>query len=411
MKARLAGLAAILAAALLGQAATAKESSFAQIERGRYLATVGDCASCHTVPGGKPFAGGRPLNTPFGVIYSSNITPDLQTGIGAWSDDDFYRAMHSGVSARGNHLYPAFPYPYFTHVTREDVLDIRAYLETVDPVRQQPPANALIFPLNQRFLLSGWNMLNFDKGTFRPDPGKSAQWNRGAYLVEGLGHCGACHTPKDFTGADIKGRELTGGLLDNWFAPALIGLKRGGLADWSEDDIADFLLTGRNDRAAAYGPMAEVVELSTSHMTRADLLAMATYLKSLNPKSESDKRDTPDANRMKAGAQLFADNCSTCHGSNGQGTPLFFAALKGSAVVQSADPTTVVHAILKGVRASATDRYPTPLSMPTFEWKLSDREIANLATFIRNNWGNSASAVSASQVHSLRRALHARAGD
>jgi mono/diheme cytochrome c family protein len=345
------------------------------------------------------------------VIYSSNITPDLQTGIGAWSDDDFYRAMHSGISAHGSHLYPAFPYPYFTHVTREDVRDIRAYLETVDPVRQQPPANELIFPLNQRFLLSGWNMLNFDKGSFQPDPGKSAQWNRGAYLVEGLGHCGACHTPKDFTGADIKGRELTGGLLDNWFAPALIGLKRGGLADWSEDDIADFLLTGRNDRAAAYGPMAEVVELSTSHMTRDDLLAMATYLKSLNPNSESDKRDTPDADRMKAGAQLFADNCSTCHGSNGQGTPLFFAALKGSAVVQSADPTTVIHAILKGVRASTTDRYPTPLSMPTFEWKLSDREIANLATFIRNNWGNSASAVSAAQVRSLRRTLHARAGD
>lgn len=411
MSARVAGLVATLAVALACQPAAAKENSFAQVERGRYLAMVGDCASCHTAPGGKPFAGGRALNTPFGAIYSSNITPDLQTGIGAWSDDDFYRAMHSGIDAEGDHLYPAFPYPYYTHVTRDDALAIRAYLQTLEPVRSRRPANDLFFPLNQRFLLFGWNMLNFDKGEFKPDPGKSAAWNRGAYLVEGLGHCGACHTPKDFTGADIKGRELTGGLLDNWLAPALTGLKRGGLAGWSEDDIADFLQNGRNRHGAAYGPMAEVVELSTSKMTRDDLLAMATYLKSLKPDSEDDTRHTPDPAAMKRGGALYTDNCSTCHGGNGEGTPLFFAALKGSGVVQSTDPTTVIHAILKGVRAAPTDRYPTALSMPTFEWKLSDREIADLATFIRNNWGNSAPAVSAGEVHSLRKALHARAGD
>ncbi len=401
---------AVIAVAALGwhYGATAKESSFSQIERGRYLATAGDCVSCHTVKGGKPFAGGRAIETPFGIIYSANITPDRETGIGAWDDADFYRAMHSGVDPHGRNLYPAFPYPYFTHVTREDVQAIRAYLETLDPVRNAPPRNALPWPLSWRFLLNGWNLLNFNKDTFKPDPSKSAQWNRGAYLVEGLGHCGACHTPKDWMGGDVTSRALQGGAVQDWFAPALTGKPRMGLQPWSEDDIVAFLKTGRNDRTAAYGPMAEVVKNSTAHLDDGDLHAMAAYLKSLAAKANDSSHSAPDDKIMTAGRDIYAANCSACHGQSGQGTPQFFPSLKGSAIVQSTDPTTVLHAILKGVHSVPTDRHPSALSMPAFDWKLSNAEIATVATFIRNSWGNTAPAVSAGAVKDLRRALHAK---
>ncbi len=218
-------LTAFIATAALSPwtAAWSEQLSYGQAERGRYLVEAGDCQACHTKAGGQPFAGGRAIQTPFGVIYSPNITPDHDTGIGAWSDDQFYRAMHQGIAANGDHLYPAFPYPWYTKVTREDALAIRAYLSTLDPVKAERRSNDLDWPLNHREVMAGWNELFFKEGQFSADPKKSPEWNRGAYLVEGLGHCGACHTPTNIFGAAKTSERLQGGTLQDWYAPDLAG--------------------------------------------------------------------------------------------------------------------------------------------------------------------------------------------
>jgi mono/diheme cytochrome c family protein len=398
----------IASALVLAAPAGARESSYAQLERGRYLVTAGDCIACHTASGGEAFAGNRPIETPFGIIYSRNITPDRHTGIGAWSDDDFFRAMTRGVAPDGTRLYPAFPYPYFARVTREDLRDIKAYLDTLEPVRTRPIPNELPWPLGIRFLMRGWNLLFLDEGVFRPDPEKSAEWNRGAYLVEGLGHCGACHTPKNMLGADKGDRQLQGGIIQDWFAANLSGDLRSGLGSWTADDIVQFLKTGRNRHSAAYGPMAEVITNSTSKLTDADLAAIATYLKE-QPTPEAEEPVEPAEAMMSAGEAIFADQCSACHQAGGGGVPTMFAPLKGSAIAQSREPTTVIRAILNGVRAAPTDSAPTPFSMPAFGWKLSDPEVAAVATYVRNAWGNAASPVSADEVADLRERLQAKA--
>ncbi|WP_197094632.1 c-type cytochrome [Microvirga massiliensis] len=390
------------------------ETDFNQIQRGKYLVSAGDCFGCHTDPNGKPFAGGRPLQTPFGTIYSANITPDREIGIGAWSDEDFYRALHEGVSADGSRLYPAFPYPYYTHVTREDVQAIRAYLQTIEPAANTPPRNKLPFPLSERALMRPWNWMFFDDDNLRPDPQKSAAWNRGAYLVEGLGHCGACHTPKNILGADKESDALQGASLQNWFAPSLGSDLREGLHSWTEDDVVEYLQTGRNRRSNASGPMAEVVEYSTSHLTSEDLRAIATYLKDLphqNAAEANRQSNQPsiDVKVAHAGEAIFLDQCSACHRSNGEGIPTFFPPLRGNANVQQQDPTTVVRVILGGTRSVPTSARPTPLSMPAFGWKLTDDQIAAVATYVRNHWGNAAPAVSSDQVADLRKAVHANA--
>src|ERR1700733_1520314 len=252
----------------------------AQVRRGQYLVAAGDCISCHLREGGEPFAGGLALNTPFGLIYTSNIPPDRETGIGAWNSDQFYRAMHDGKGAHGEDLYPAFPYPWFRRVSREDDDAIFAFLMTLPAVNYTPPKNDLAFPLNFRTLVGAWNTLFLDSHNFQSDPEQSAEWNRGAYLVNGLGHCGACHTPKNSLGADKSKQELQGGKLDNWVAPDLTGNTRIGLGDWSVDDIAEFLASGRNAHAAAGGAMADVITYSTSFISDADRRAIAVYLKS-----------------------------------------------------------------------------------------------------------------------------------
>jgi mono/diheme cytochrome c family protein len=401
---------ALAAAALLPlPTALADQTSFAQVERGRYLAAAGDCEACHTAKGGKPFAGGLPVETPFGVIYSPNITPDRDTGIGAWSDDQFYRAMHQGVAADGGRLYPAFPYPWYTKVTRDDVLAIRAYLGTLDAVSAKRPKNGLSWPLSEREVMRGWNDFFFTEGEYAPDPTKPAGWNRGAYLVEGLGHCGACHTQTDMFGAAETKSRLQGGTLENWYAPSLAGTLRSGLGSWSEDDIVQFLKAGRNSRTAAYGPMAEVITDSTSKLDDADLKAIATYLKDMPAAAPAKTPQRPDAKLAQAGEAIYIDNCSACHRSNGEGVPGTFPALKGDSAVQGPDPTTVIRLILDGVHAVASDAHPTPLSMPTFAWKLSDEEIAAVASYIRSTWGNASAPVSASDVRSMRQELQAAA--
>ena len=382
----------------------AKDTSFNLIQRGRYLATAGDCVACHTSEKGKPFAGGRAIETPFGIIYSPNITPDRETGIGAWSDDDFYRALHSGVGPDDTRLYPAFPYPYFTKMSRDDVAAVRAFLNTLEPVKSERPASQLTWPLGYRFLMRGWNWMFFDEGAFRPDPAQSAEWNRGAYLVRGPGHCGGCHTPKNFAGGDKKSQRLEGGQIQNWFAPQLANNHRFGTGSWSVEEIVEYLKTGRNSRSGATGLMAEVVTDSTSKLEPKDLRAIAVYLKSKAP-SSAVWVGRPDETSMETGRAIFNASCAACHKQDGSGVPRMFPPLAHNANAQSTDATTVVRVILQGAQTVSTDERPTPATMPAFDWKLSNAEVAAVATYVRNSWGNAAPTVSVDQVKTLRETL------
>lgn len=391
--------------------AWADSQSFDMIERGRQLAIIGDCTGCHTAAGGAPFAGGVPIETPFGNVVAPNITPDTLTGIGGWTGAEYLRAMQHGIGRSGEHLYPAFPYPYYARVSQADLLTIRAYLATLDPVRNAVVRNQLAFPFDIRLSMSAWNLLFFDPTPIVPVSGKSAEWQVGQYLVEGLGHCGACHTAKNFAGADRASLALQGGALQDWFAPALTGDLRTGLGSWSVDEVVEYLQTGRNAREAATGPMAEVVTNSTSRMTASDLRAMAVYLKDLPGRGGAPASVAAGSAAMQAGAGLYGDLCAACHTGAGGGIARLFPALRGSAVVQSDDPASLLRVILTGARAVATEAAPTGPAMPGFGWKLTDEQVANLTTYIRNAWGNAASAVSAAEVRGMRGRLAARAGN
>jgi mono/diheme cytochrome c family protein len=374
-----------------------------QVARGQYLVRAGDCMSCHLRENGEPFAGGLGLNTPFGVIYSSNITSDTQTGIGSWTNDQFYRAMHDGKGAHGEDLYPAFPYPWFRQTTREDDDAIFAYLKTTPPVNYTPPPNKLPFYLF-RSAVGGWNLLFFNTEDFHVDSSQSAEWNRGSYLVNGLGHCGACHTPKGALGGDKSKQQFQGGDLDNWIAPDLTGNTRTGLGAWSAEDIAEYLKTGRNARAGAGGPMADVITYSTSLMNDADRRAIAVYLKSQGA-SPDKSPSAPDGDAMKRGAEIYSDACSSCHFEDGVGQPGLFPPLGKNAMLQQSNPIAVEHLILAGTRIGTSPTRPSPLAMPSFAWKLNDQEVADVATYIRNSWGNKAEPVSASGVSKARKQL------
>jgi mono/diheme cytochrome c family protein len=398
--------AAVLAGALVGEPlpARAQETLYPQVERGRYVLVTGNCQGCHTEPGDEPFAGGRGLETPFGTIYTPNITFEPETGLGRWSRDDFWRAMHEGMAPDGSRLYPAFPYPHFARMPRDEVDALYDYLSTLPPVKKKKPDNELPWPLSWRVSLAGWQWMFFRPEPFQPDPRKSDQWNRGAYLVEGPGHCAGCHTEKNLAGADKEDRHLMGGQLENWAAPDIRGGANGGLAHWSEDDIVEFLKTGRNAHTAAFSIMSEVIELSTQHMVDEDLRAIAVYLKDMEGE-ERAAPPAPDRAVMEAGAAIYFDNCSACHVSDGSGVPRFFAPLAGSGKVNNEDATTVIRVILEGARAVPTKAHPTPLTMPAFHWKLTDAQIAAVATYVRSSWGNHGGPVSASDVADLRKRL------
>jgi mono/diheme cytochrome c family protein len=384
--------------------------NFTQIEQGRYLAVAGDCASCHTVPGsGQPFAGGRPIETPFGVVVGANITPDRETGIGAWSDELFLIALREGKGHGGLLLYPAMPYPYYTKVTERDALAIRAYLNTVTPVHNAVVSNKLPFPFDVREEMTVWNSLYFKSGEFEPDPKKSAEWNRGAYIVEGLGHCGACHTPKSTLGGDDNTHALQGYALQGWFAPNITNDSERGLGGWSIADIVSYLKTGHNPATASTGIMAEEITLSSSQMTDADLTAIATYLKSLPGQTGAAPAPASAPEAVGAGGAIYADECSACHGPDGKGVPYLFPSLAGSPNVRSADPASLVRVLLEGARSVATTGEPTGPGMPSFAWKLNDDQAAAVLTYIRNSWGSSAPAVDPHQV-SQARASMARMG-
>ncbi|WP_426690032.1 c-type cytochrome [Rhodanobacter ginsengiterrae] len=377
----------------------------ASVEHGRYLVRAGDCMACHTADGGAAFAGGRAVPTPFGVIYSTNITPDRSTGVGGWSGDDFYRAMHEGIARDGHHLYPAFPYPWFTRISRDDVRDIKAYLDTREPVHQVNRPNKLPWPFSMRGLMAAWNGLYLDKGSYQIDPLKSAQWNRGAYLVQGVGHCSACHGDKNLAGAVDKQHPLDGGYAENQFAPALTGGTRDGLGAWSEQDIVDYLGKGYNTRTAAAGPMSEVVQQSTQYLSEPDRRAIAVYLKSFN-KTDSKDVAAADKDALQAGSAVYTDNCEACHLRGGKGEAQAFPPLKDSSAVQAEQPDTLIAVILEGGQLPATKHDQTGLAMPAFRERLSDVDVANVATYIRNAWGNRGSGVSESRVRSLRGKLH-----
>jgi mono/diheme cytochrome c family protein len=378
--------------------------NFDEIERGRYLTIVGDCASCHTVPGsGQPFAGGRPIETPFGVVVGANITPDRETGIGAWSDEVFLSALREGKGHGGLLLYPAMPYPYYTKVTERDGLAIRAYLNTVRPVRNAVVSNKLPFPFDVREEMTVWNSLYFKGGEFKPDAMKSAEWNRGAYLVEGLGHCGACHTPKSTLGGDDQAHALQGYALQGWFPPDITNDNERGLGGWSVADIASYLKAGHNAAGAATGIMAEEITLSSSRMTDADLRAIAAYLKDLPGRTSAPPAPASASDAtMAAGGAIYADECSACHGLDGKGVRYLFPSLAASPNVHSTDATSLLRILLEGARSVATASEPTGPGMPSFAWKLNDDEAAAVLTYIRNSWGSSASAVDANEVKQAR---------
>lgn len=391
-------------ASILTEPIVARLPNAEQVGRGQYLVRAGDCLSCHLTAGGQPFAGGLGLNTPFGVIYSSNITSDKDRGIGDWTPDQFYRAMHEGIGIHGEHLYPAFPYPWFTQVSRQDDDAILAYLKTVPAADTIPPANALPFPLNIRAVVTAWNVLFLNSKTFTRDPTQSEEWNKGAAIVNGLGHCGGCHTPKNRLGADKRGDQFHGGVSDNFVAPDLTDNVQTGLGDWTVDDITEYLHTGRSARASAGGPMADVVTYSTSLLNDEDRHAIAVYLKTQAARV-ADTPNSPDRTAMKRGAEVYSDACSSCHLGDGLGQPRFFPPLGKNAVVQQPNPIGVLHILLAGSRVGPSPSRPSPLTMPSFAWKLTDQEIADVSTYMRNSWGNHASTVSADAVRSLREKL------
>lgn len=379
------------------------DASDEMVAHGKALVEAGDCSSCHTADPTKPFAGGRAIGTPFGAIYSSNLTPDRGTGIGNWTDEDFRRALRFGVAPDGARYYPAFPYPHFTKLTRDDIFAIRAYLATLAPVPNTPPPPQLRFPLNYRVVMRAWNFFFFRPGILEPDQQKGTPWNRGRYLVEGIAHCGACHTPKNIFGADRRGRAFGGSVVDGWFAPRLDGAERSGLKSWSVEDIVDYLQSGRNTRSHAAGPMAEVVVNSTSKMSDDDVRAIAVYLKSLPPGAPDPEATAPPENSMKSGQAIYAHACVSCHEADGSGAPRIYPPLPGNALLQSADPLSTLRVILDGVQSITTQRAPNKGSMPAYDKQLSDQQIADVTNYIRNSWGNAAPLVTAEQVAKARK--------
>jgi len=379
------------------------EPSAEDIAHGRMLVEAGNCAGCHTADPAKPFAGGKRIETPFGAIYAPNLTPDRDTGIGGWSNEDFRRALREGVAPNGSRYYPAFPYPYFTKLTRDDIFAIRAYLATLTPFSNKAPPPDLRFPFNFRVVMRVWDSLFFKPGIFEPDQNKSPAWNRGGYLVTGLAHCGACHTPKNMFGADRHGRALSGGQVAGWFAPRLDGAARSGLKSWSVDDIVEYLQSGRNARSHADGLMAEVVLNSTSKMSDGDVRAIATYLKELPAGQPEPEVIAPTETEMAAGRAIYDHACISCHESDGSGAPRIYPPLPGNALLQSADPSSTLRIILDGAQTITTPRAPNAGSMPDYAKQFSDQQIAEVTNYIRNAWGNSASLVTPEQVAKARK--------
>lgn len=412
MKPLLAFAVLVLAA---GPAAAAADPE--TVARGAYLATAGDCVACHTAPNGEPFAGGRAVASPFGEIYSSNITPDRRYGIGDYSLDEFRRAVRDGIRKDGANLYPAMPYPSYAKISDDDIAALYAFfMARVDPVAEAAPKTALAWPFSMRWGVTAWKWAFAPDGVSRfadaEDP-----IGRGRYLVESLGHCGSCHTPrgwafqeKAYDGSDPL--FLAGGEIDEWPTPAIrAGGPGPGLPDWSAEEIATFLATGRNAHGAVVGEMKLVIAHSTSKLSDADNAAIAAYLKSLPATRESTAKAADDGTAarlaaakfgVESGERLFVDNCAACHFVDAKGAPPAFPPLAGNTLVNADNPFGMIHVILAGARLPSTPKQEADMAMPNFDWRLSDAEVAKLATFVRSSWGNSAPAVTPEDVAEVR---------
>jgi mono/diheme cytochrome c family protein len=390
------------------QRSTANFSNTELIATGEYLAKVGDCAACHTIRGGEPFAGGRAISTPFGSIYAPNITPETETGIGDWSADDFWRAIHNGKSRDGKFLYPAFPYPNYTQVTRADSDAIFAYLKTIKPVRQISKEPALGFPFNQRILLAFWRTLYFKPGEFQVQPNQTAEWNRGAYLVQGLGHCSACHTDRNALGGTTNSTDLAGGMIPmlNWYAASLTSDPMTGLGNWDVKDITDLLHTGVSQRGAVFGPMSEVVYRSLQHVSDNDIQAMAIYLKSIPnreaPAAASVNITEDTKATLELGARIYENHCVECHKADGKGAPPAYPPLAGSQSILAPSVINPVRIVLNGGYPPTTNGNKHPYGMPPFSITLNNTEVAAVVSYIRMSWGNNSGLVSPVEVGRFR---------
>ena len=408
--------------ALLGSASiqAAEVDQPALVKQGEYLARAGDCVACHTAKGGKPFAGGLAMETPIGMLYSTNITPD-KSGIGDYSFEDFDQAVRHGVAKNGSTLYPAMPFPSYARVTDADMRALYAYfMHGVAPVAQDNRDSDIPWPLSMRWPLTAWRWMfapsvEAQQANTAQDPVIS----RGAYLVEGLGHCGACHTPRALTMQEkaLSPKDgstfLSGSApLEGWIAKSLRGDHKDGLGSWSEEQLVQFLKTGRSDRSAVFGGMSDVVVHSMQYMSQDDLTAIARYLKSLpanDPADQPHQYDPQVAQALwkgddsKPGAAVYIDNCAACHRTDGHGYTRVFPALAGNPVLQTQDATSLIHIVLKGGTLPATHSAPSTFTMPAFAWRLSDQEVADVVNFIRSSWGNQGSTVKAADVAELRK--------
>ena len=365
------------------------------VMRGRYLVDAGNCISCHTRDQGQPFAGGVAFPTPFGTLYSTNITSDGKTGIGDWTREDLRRAMHEGVAPGGRRLYPAFPYPSYTKVSDDDVGDIHAYLQTIAAVSYSPPHNGILF--SQRWAMRIWNALFFEPGRFVPDEKMLPEWNRGAYLVEGLGHCGACHTPRNILMAEINTKAHQGALVmdhspsgkaRSWFAVNLTGATNG-LAAWSEQELASYLHVGVSRRAGTFGPMNEVIVNSLRKLDVGDVNAMAKYIKSIPAGGQYVGVGIPIV-AVESGRAIYAERCEKCHGESGRGGLFGGPPLAGSSIVQADDPASLFRVILQGPDTPDEVSFGQWETMPAYADLLSDEEIVSASHYVRGSWGNKA---------------------
>ena len=385
---------------------TAKLSAEDKVARGAYLATAGDCMACHTTRGGTAYAGGRALQTPFGNVISPNITSDKESGIGSWSADDFWHALHNGKARDGRLLYPAFPYTNYTRITRDDADAMYAFFQTVPAARQSNRAHDLRFPYNQQFMLAAWRLLYFRPAVFREEKQQTVDWNRGAYLVEGLGHCSACHSQRNTLGA--SGDSLSGGLIPvlGWYAPSLTSDAEAGLGEWLPAHIRQLLKTGASPRSTVFGPMAEVVERSLQHLSDADINAMSVYLKALKgsgEKSDYELDKSQEAQDFReAGAKIYGKHCVECHGIGGNGLPPHYPPLAGNRALTTTEAVNPIRIVLNGGFAPGTAGNPRPYGMPPFSHVLNDTEVAQVVTYLRATWGNRAPPVNGNDVNRYR---------
>lgn len=396
----------------------ASASNKEQIERGGYLARAADCTACHTRTSDEPYAGGVAFSTPFGSLYAPNISSDPEHGIGDWSEAEFRRALKQGIAKGGVRLYPAMPYTAYTRLTDQDIAALWAYFQQVEPQDQPNKENELTWPFSWRIGMWFWNVAFFDEGSYEPDSSRSRTWNRGAYLVEGAGHCSSCHTPRNFAMAENTSESYSGAVVQGWHAPSLLSDENANLADWSVTDITQYLKIGYARDNASTGPMSEAIHNSLQYLDHADLHAMAVYIKSLRTGDDgsqymaegvapSDGKSRPPADsngpraghisearasigtadgRLSAGERLYIDNCQACH-LQGQGMHPAFPALVDNSAVNGPNPTNVIHVILNGAQNVQTQHDPSILTMPNFDWRLNNAQVATLATYVRSTFG------------------------